>query len=82
MNNQRSLVTEECGFIESHVVRLLQEKRDTVRILELPEVPEVSFACRVEVERGSISDIETVCKTLEGVHRVFHLASHPNFMGS
>ncbi len=35
MNNQRSLLMGEGGFIGSHVVRLLQEKRDTVRILEL-----------------------------------------------
>lgn len=68
MNNQRSLVTGESGFIGSHVVRLLHKKRDTVRILELQDVP---FACRVRGLSGSVFEIETVPLSCGVGHRSF-----------
>src|SRR5690349_12684675 len=75
MSNRRSLVTGGGGFIGSHVVKFLQENGDTVRVLELPDVP---LNANVEVVRGWICDSNVVRKALKGVHRVYHLAANPN----
>ncbi len=75
MSNRRSLVTGGGGFIGSHLVRLLQEKGEIVRVLELPDVP---LPSNVEVVRGSICDAEMVRKSLKGVDRLYHLAANPN----
>lgn len=75
MSIRRSLVTGGGGFIGSHVVKFLQEEGDTVRVLELPDVP---LSSSVEVVRGSICDNDIVRKALKGVHRVYHLAANPN----
>ena len=50
MGNRRSLETGGGGFIGSHLVRQLLENDETVRVLELPDVP---LPDNVEVVRGS-----------------------------
>ena len=57
MSNRRSLVTGG-GFIESHLVKQLQQNGETVRVLELPNVP---LPANVEVVCGSICDARMVC---------------------
>lgn len=75
MSNRRSLVTGGGGFIGLHLVKQLLEQGETVRVLELPDVP---LPPDVEVVHGSVCDTETVRKALKGVHRLYHLAANPN----
>ena len=75
MNNRRSLVTGGGGFIGAHLVNQLLEQGETVRVLELPDVP---LPSSVEVVRGSICDAGAVRDALDGVQRLYHLAGNPN----
>lgn len=75
MSNRRSLVTGGGGFIGLHLVKQLLERNETVRVLELPDVP---LPPEVEVVRGTICDADTVKKALKDVHRLYHLAANPN----
>lgn len=75
MSNRRSLVTGGGGFIGLHLVKQLLEQGETVRVLELPDVP---LPSDVEVVRGTVCDAETVRKALKNVHRLYHLAANPN----
>ena len=75
MNNRRSLVTGGGGFIGAHLVKQLLEQGETVRVLELPDVP---LPSSVEVVRGSICDAGVVRDALDDVQRLYHLAGNPN----
>lgn len=75
MNNRRSLVTGGGGFIGAHLVNQLLEQGETVRVLELPDVP---LPSSVEVVRGSICDAGVVREALDDVQRLYHLAGNPN----
>ncbi|MFQ5954107.1 MAG: NAD-dependent epimerase/dehydratase family protein [Kiloniellales bacterium] len=70
-----NLVTGGAGFIGSHLVRLLAESGERVRILDIADPGPV--APGVEVIRGSITDAETVRRSLIGVDRLYHLAANP-----
>ena len=75
LSNRRSLVTGGGGFIGLHLVKQLLARGETVRVLELPDVP---LPPEVEVVRGTVCDAETVRKALKDVHRLYHLAANPN----
>lgn len=75
MDNRRVLVTGGGGFIGLHLVQQLLQRGDTVRVLELPDVP---LPDDVEVVRGSVGDVDTVRKALNNVDRLYHLAANPN----
>lgn len=75
MSGRCSLVTGGGGFIGSHLVRQLLEQGETVRVLELPDVP---LPSGVEVIRGSICDAGVVRSALKGAQRLYHLAANPN----
>lgn len=68
-----SLVTGGAGFLGKHLVHVLRERGDAVRVLDLRtpgSAPEgVSF------HRGSVTDRERVRKAVRGVDVVFHLAA-------
>lgn len=75
MSDRRVLVTGGGGFIGLHLVQQLLERGETVRVLELSDVP---LPIDVEVVRGSICDAYTVSKALKDVDRLYHLAANPN----
>ncbi len=68
-----SLVTGGGGFIGAHLVRLLLEQEERVRVLELEGVPVLDGA---EAIRGSVADESVVRKAMIGVQRVYHLAAN------
>lgn len=81
--NKRVLITGGAGFIGSHLANELLEQGYEVRALDnlSPQVhgserkrpdylnPEVELIC------GDVLDSRTVCKALEGVEAVYHLAT-------
>lgn len=68
-------MTGGCGFIGQHLVRLLTERGEAVRVLDPREARHLPAA--VEAIRGSILDHERLGQALQGVDRVFHLAANP-----
>lgn len=71
-----NLVTGGGGFIGRHLVRLLVERGEAVRILDLAGGE--GLPTSVEVVRGSILDGATVDLALSGVEHLYHLAANPN----
>ena len=72
------LVTGGAGFIGSHLVRLLLDQGERVRVLELPEAPVAHLPLeRIELIRGDIRDRRTVEKAVRDCGQVYHLAANP-----
>jgi dihydroflavonol-4-reductase len=69
-----NLVTGGSGFIGGHLVRLLAERGEPVRVLDLrrPSVP----VAGADYVHGSITDPAVVERATAGCRRVFHLAAH------
>lgn len=74
-NRSCSLVTGGGGFIGTHLVKQLLELGETVKVLELADVPPQHD---VEVIKGSVNDADTVRRALKGVQRLYHLAGNPD----
>ena len=80
----RYLVTGGAGFIGSHIVTALLERGDTVRVLD-----DFSTGRRenldgldVDLVEGSIADLDTCHRAMDGVTHVFHEAALPSVPGS
>ncbi|GGY01635.1 dihydroflavonol-4-reductase [Litchfieldella qijiaojingensis] len=69
----RSLVTGGSGFIGGHLVALLRQQGDSVRILDLE--PPLAPLDGVEFIQCSVTDAARVAAAMAGVERVFHLAA-------
>ncbi len=75
----KALVTGGCGFIGSHLVRILLEEGISVRILDLPDVSRENLRdLDFEDVQGDIRDREDVSRALEGVQWLFHTAANPH----
>jgi dihydroflavonol-4-reductase len=74
--NSLSLVTGGGGFVGRHLVRLLHERGERVRVLDLAGAP--GLPPDVEVVAGSILDGEKLRQAMAGAKRVYHLAANPN----
>jgi len=68
-----NLVTGGTGYIGTHLVRLLRERGERVRVLDL-QVPDQPVD-GVEYRQGSIVDRDEVVAAVHGCRRVFHLAA-------
>ena len=68
-----SLVTGGCGFIGTHIVRLLKGRGDSVRVFDLskPTAP----VDGVDYEQRDIRDRAALDNAIKGSHSVFHLAA-------
>ena len=78
---RRVLVTGGAGFIGCHLVRMLRERGDDVRVLDLmidqvhgggPRNPALDG---VELIRADIRDLDRVSAALDGMDAVVHLAA-------
>jgi dihydroflavonol-4-reductase len=73
------LVTGGAGFVGSHLVRLLVERGETVRVLDLPTASLAQLPLsRIELIRGDIRDKRAVRRAVHGCREVYHLAANPN----
>lgn len=71
-----NLVTGGGGFIGSHVVQLLHERGEAVRVLDVAGAAEMPDS--IDVIEGSILDAGLLRHAFAGVDRVYHLAADPN----
>lgn len=75
----QSLVTGGAGFIGSHLVRLLLERGDSVRVLDnfstgnMENLEEVKNS--IEIVTGNICSPEDLRIAAQGMERIFHLAA-------
>ncbi len=73
------LVTGGAGFIGSHLVRLLVDRGERVRILERPGATVGHLPLHhVELVWGDIRDRQAVREAVRGCRLVYHLAANPN----
>jgi dihydroflavonol-4-reductase len=74
-----TLVTGGGGFIGSHLVRLLVDSGESVRVLERSRARvDHLHSQNVDIVFGDIRDRQAVDKAVAGCSRVYHLAADPN----
>jgi len=76
MSEAPILVTGGSGFIGHHLVRLLLEQGQNVRVLDLNPFPKSDL--KPDFFHGSITDSGLVARAMQGVRQVYHLAANPN----
>ena len=80
------LVTGGAGFIGSHTVDALLERGYRVRILDIlqervhPKGKPQWVPSDAEFIRGDAANYQTLCRALEGVAGVFHLAAYQDYL--
>ncbi|WOO39326.1 NAD-dependent epimerase/dehydratase family protein [Rubellicoccus peritrichatus] len=74
------LVTGGGGFLGSHIVRRLLDRGYAVKSIGRSAQP-ANEALGVEVIRGDISDLETICSAVAGCDAVFHVAAKAGVWG-
>jgi dihydroflavonol-4-reductase len=72
------LVTGGAGFIGSHLVHLLVQRGERVRVLELAGAWVGHLPVGVEVVRGDVRRRTDVERAVRGCRQVYHLAANPN----
>jgi dihydroflavonol-4-reductase len=73
-----TVVTGGAGFIGSHLVALLVEAGEPVRVVERPGADASHLPSGVEIARADIRDRDAVREALRGARHVYHLAANPN----
>jgi len=73
-----SLVTGGAGFIGSHLVRMLVERGESVRVLDRPgaKIDHLPLD-RIDFISADIRDRDAVRKAVRGCRHVYHLAANP-----
>lgn len=72
-----TVVTGGAGFVGSHLVRLLTDRGERVRVVEKSGVPVDHLPPAAEVVFADIRDRPSVRRALAGARRVYHLAANP-----
>lgn len=72
-----TVVTGGAGFIGSHLVRLLADRGERVRVVERPGAAVDHLPAGAEVVFADIRDADAVRSTLRGARHVYHLAANP-----
>jgi nucleoside-diphosphate-sugar epimerase len=73
---RRVLVTGGAGFLGQHLVAALQERGDSVRVLDRPSASTARLAQRgVAIHHGDICQPESLAEAMRGVDGVVHLAA-------
>lgn len=73
-----TIVTGGAGFIGSHLVNLLVESAQAVRVIEKPGAPVAHLPDVVEVVHADIRDRSGLAAAMRGARWVYHLAANPN----
>jgi dihydroflavonol-4-reductase len=76
--NRLTVVTGGAGFIGGHLVELLVQRGETVRVIERHGAKTDRLPKSVEVVRADIRDREQLDTAMNGAGRVYHLAANPN----
>jgi dihydroflavonol-4-reductase len=78
MSAPTTIVTGGAGFIGSHLVRLLLEQGQRIRVIERPgaSIDHLPLA-EIDVAWADIRDREALVKTMAGAGEVYHLAANP-----
>lgn len=72
-----TVVTGGAGFIGSHLVGMLVDRGERVRVVERPGAPVDHLPPGVEIATADVRDVPAVQRALEGAHHVYHLAANP-----
>ena len=72
-----TVVTGGAGFIGSHLVRLLADRGERVRVVERPGAAVDHLPPGIDVAFADIRYIDAVRRAVRGVRRVYHLAANP-----
>lgn len=73
------LVTGGAGFIGSHLVKMLVQRGEQVRVLERPRAQVSHLPLhRIDIVWADIRDRVAVARTVSGCQEVYHLAANPN----
>jgi dihydroflavonol-4-reductase len=72
------LVTGGAGFIGSHLVGLLTDRGEAVRVLERPGAVVDHLPAGVDLVTADIRDRTAVERAVRGCREVYHLAANPN----
>ncbi len=75
-----ALVTGGGGFLGRHIVRLLLERGDRVRIIARSPYPDLA-AQGVDCRRADIADYDAMAPAFKGIDLVFHAASLAGIWG-
>jgi dihydroflavonol-4-reductase len=73
-----AVVTGGAGFIGSHLVELLLQSGNLVRVIEKPGAHVAHLPPAVEVTFADIRDRGALDRAMTGARRVYHLAANPN----
>lgn len=78
MTAEVNVVTGGAGFIGSHLVQLLCQHGEKVRVVERPGAAVEHLPAEAEVHFADIRDRSSLRTAFEGARRVYHLAANPN----
>lgn len=81
LNTKVTLVTGGNGFIGRHLVRLLRDREERLRVLDILDSPDCHLE-GVEYLRGSVEDKAFVKTSMQDVSKVYHLAANPKLWHS